>query len=163
MKLPLASLLLAYAIFLSCLVATARELPGHLATHFGINGRANGWMDRGAYLGCTVGLALAVPLFMVGVTAVTGRLGRGMNIPNRDYWLAEERRQATIAVVMRFVVGLGALVVLLITAVHLMVVDSNNGSAPPRLSAGVWWVLGGFLAAVAIWSWMLARRFSLPK
>jgi hypothetical protein len=162
MKGPLAILAVAYALFFGWLVATLGDLPPRVASHFDLAGRANGWMNRDAYVVFTVGMALGLPLFMVGVTALTGRLGRGLNIPNRDYWLAPERRAATVAVVMHFVVVLAALVVLLVTALHLLIVRANHGGPAPRLSHEIWLVLAGFLTAIIAWIVKLQRRFARP-
>ncbi len=163
MKGPLVALAISYLIFFGCLAATLGELPARMATHFDFAGRANGWMGREGYVGFICGMAIGVPLFMVGITVLTGRLGRGLNIPHKDYWLAPERRAATVAVVMRFVIALGAIVVLLHACLHLLVVSANAGPAQPHLNAiGTAVMTVGFLAATAIWIVLLCRRFALP-
>jgi hypothetical protein len=161
MKLALAVLAICYVIFFGCLYATVGELPARIASHFDIAGRPNGWMDRRAYLEFTIGMAIGLPLFLIIVTRVTGRLGRGVNIPNRDYWLAPERRPATIAVLMRFIVALGAVLVLFLTGLHFLIVAANSNPAAPRMNfPGTWALLGAMLAATGLWCGLLWRRFS---
>jgi hypothetical protein len=161
MKFPLAALAICYAFFFGCLFATLGKLPDTVASHFDAAGRANGWMARGSYLEFTIGMAIGLPVFMAGITLLSVRMGRGLNIPNRDYWLAPERRQATLATATQFVIALAAIVVLLVACVHLLVVSANADAAQPRMNfAGTWAVLAGFLAATAAWIWLLRRRFS---
>lgn len=163
MKYPILLLALSYLVFIICVVATLGKLPVLMATHFDLTGHANGWMGRTSYLELTCGTVLGLPLFMVGVTLITGRLGRGLNIPNRDYWLAPERRAATVAVALRFVVVLAAIVVLLFSCLHLLVTSANADSAHPHLNAAVFITMFlGFLAAVLVWIALLRRRFALP-
>jgi len=164
MKLPLFALAVAYAIFFGCLSATLGELPAWMATHFDITGKADGWMDRKGYLEFICGMAIGLPLFMVGVTLLTARLGRGLNIPNKEYWLAPERRADTVAIVLRFVIALGAMVVVLHACLHLLVVSSNRENAQPHLNGlGMTAMLVTFVAATLIWVVLLRRRFALPE
>jgi uncharacterized membrane protein len=162
MKLALAFLALCYAIFFTCLIATSAELPARCATHFNAAGEPNGWMTRGGYLHFICGMAAVIPLFMIVVSFVAGRFGR-LNIPHREYWLAPNRRATTVAIALRYVVVLAAMVVLLHAALHLLVVVANQDPAHPHMSfTGTWMTVAGFLVAVVAWIVALRRRFALP-
>ena len=73
------------------------RLPDRLATHFGNNGRPNGWMDRDTFRWFYWIMVLGVPIFFAGITALIRVLPPSLvNIPNREYWLAPERRRETL-------------------------------------------------------------------
>ncbi len=74
MKLPIASLIIAYAIFFGCMAASAAVLPERLASHFNAAGDADGWMSRSAYLRIMSAVALSLPLLMsIGAFLSGGR------------------------------------------------------------------------------------------
>jgi uncharacterized membrane protein len=162
MKLLPIALVICYAIFFVCLFLTIGDLPARIATHFDIAGRPNGWMSRRFYLEFTLGMAVGLPLFLIATTSFSARLpGSFRRIPNREYWMAPERREATIAVFRGFMTGLCCLLVLFSTGIHLLLVEANQNSVRPHLdSVGIWSLLGGFLIAACLWSWTLRRRFS---
>ena len=88
------------------------HLPLRVATHFDAAGRPNGWMSRDANLGFQAGLALFLGALFGGIGALTRRLPDSMiNLPHRDYWLAPERRAATLAWVGSMAHALGIVVV----------------------------------------------------
>ena len=77
--------------------STIDQLPETVATHYGAGGRANGWMTRSGYL-------LFMMVFLLGFSTLVSfligfiphKLPRLTNIPNRGYWLAEERREGSL-------------------------------------------------------------------
>lgn len=127
----------ALAVVLAALAAfvwtTAGTLPDTVASHFGLDGAANGCSSRAAYTAGMLAVVCGVPA-LVGV--LPGWLGRraggALNIPHRDWWLADERREQTL----QFVSAHGAVFALLLAAflawVHWLVVQANQGQ-PARL------------------------------
>src|SRR5215210_4275920 len=72
-------------------------LPARVASHFDVRGRPNGWMARQEFLLFEV-LAIGV-IFGIsfGGPALLGKVPSSMlNIPQRSYWLAPERRSQTL-------------------------------------------------------------------
>src|SRR5579871_4009359 len=90
---------LAYAVFVW---SSAAYLPERVATHFGLHGEPNGWETHAGYIRFSLIFGVAVPAFILGIFSLA-RVGDGglMNIPRRDYWLAPERRDETLAFVQR--------------------------------------------------------------
>jgi hypothetical protein len=139
---------------------TAERLPARVASHFGASGLANGFMMREAYLAFTIGLVLLPPV-LVGLTiALSLRyFPRFLNLPNRDYWLAPERRDQTEAYLTAHTAWLAALLALLALGIHLLVVRANR-SIPPQLATGPFLgMLLAFAIVMAAWIGALARRF----
>ncbi len=142
------------------IVLTADRLPTRVASHFGPAGLANGFMGRAAYLQFTVGLLLIVPLLVASAILIAVRLfPGGLNIPDRDYWLAPERREETVQYLLAHTLWLAALLGVLVLAVHLLVVEANR-AVPPQLDTGHFvGALAAFFIALMVWVGALRRHF----
>ena len=151
-----------YAIFCGVLVWSAAALPPRMASHFDAAGHPNGWMSRDAYL-WTMGLTGALlPLFLMAMAWLMRVLpSQLVNLPHRDYWLAEERKAETTAYIGRTMQWLACFTLMLFTALHWLVVDANR-QHPVQLSNGAWVLLGAFLLTVFGWSVNLLLHFSQP-
>lgn len=157
---PLAIALFGYAAFLVGMAATYSRLPERVASHFGANGVANGWMSRDGYAWFMVGVGTLVTVTILAAFGSVRYLPSALvSIPRRDYWLAPERRDATARTLMRsglLMVGLNAFFFL---AVHLLIVAANQ-TQPPKLSSAVWALLAAFLLTTGALTLKLYRRFA---
>ncbi|MGH7872873.1 MAG: DUF1648 domain-containing protein [Candidatus Binatia bacterium] len=141
-------------------VYTGSYLPENVATHFGIDGEANGWMTRGGYL-------LFILSLMVGVSSLVSMLVGGLsrkfpqwtNVPNRDYWLAPERREESLRYLSAHGKRLGCLILIMMLGMHYTVLIANH-LRPPTLPASTFSsVIIGFALALVWWIIRLYRRF----
>ena len=82
-----------------------------------------------------------------------------MNIPNREYWLAPQRREATAAYVGRHGKRFAVALALFLTYIHGLVVQANAHHPPVLSQPAVLGGLGVFLVAIALWGWALHARF----
>ncbi len=74
------------------------QLPEVVATHFGADGKPNDWMSRLSATLLVGGIQTLLPLFLLGMSWLSGKLPESMlNIPNREYWLRPDKREATLA------------------------------------------------------------------
>ena len=140
--------------------ATSAELPDRVASHFGLGGLANGWMSRDGYLVFILAFTVLLPAFVV---LMAGVLPQAFNsrarIPNREYWLAPQRRAETLSAMAPQACWLGCLLVVFLVAIHLLVVAAN-GVTPARLPEPTFFaVLGGFVALLLLWMFALWARF----
>ncbi len=160
---PMVVLVVLLVVFAAYVTMTMNEAPVRLATHFDVDGQPNDWMTRGGYLAFNLGMGIGMPVFMVATMWVVARLGgRGLNVPNKDYWLAPERREAALDFVRRHGVWLGCIMAGFFAAVHWVVLMANE-LEPPRLPLPPFvTVIVAFLAAVGIWMTVLLRRFRRP-
>ncbi len=154
---------LLYIGFLLYVDQTASLLPERVATHFGIDGQADGWMSRSGYANFIRIFGLALPVFTVAVGFLTRFLPSWMiNIPNRDYWLAPEHRAETYNSVLGFCLWLACMEAGLVGAMHYQTIVANR-SIPARLpTSGLVIVLGMFVAGLGLWIVALVRRFRRP-
>jgi hypothetical protein len=145
------------------IIATAGDLPVQVASHFTRGDPPNAWTPRDTYVAIMVGAATLLPLFLVTFITWLPRVFPGaVNIPNRDYWLAPERRQRSLSILADFGWAFGCLLTLFIVGVHWVVVAANT-SAPTQLPDRPFQALiAAFIAAMCVWTVALWLRFRRP-
>ena len=158
-RLPIKFVLLA-ACTAAFIWLTSRGLPEVVASHFEADGHANGFMSRGAYVGLMLILDAGLPALLVAITsaALASPTAR-INLPNRDYWLAPERRGETVSYLRSHMVRFAGVLMIFLSFVHWLVVRANQAQ-PARLSSS--WINAGLAAFVVfalIWTRVLLRRF----
>ncbi|MET0518151.1 MAG: DUF1648 domain-containing protein [Burkholderiaceae bacterium] len=157
---PLAALL---AALLAFIWVSSLGLPPIVASHFDAAGRADGFMPRGAYALLMSAVVAGLPLLVALLpTALMGRDGRNLNIPHRAYWLAPQRRKATLAFIRHGGRWFAVLLALFMALLHWQVVQAQTRQ-PPRLADAPFWLwLALLLGATAAWIAVLLRRFRRP-
>ena len=138
------------------------RLPERMASHFDAAGRANAFLPKPAFfiLYASV-LGLLSVLFLL-TPMLLARLPNGMiNLPNRDYWLAPERRSLALAKVQAFSVGFGNGMLLFLLLVFRDVMRANLLEVP-ELSMRIWVFLALLAAFSIVWTVRLGRSFRLP-
>lgn len=146
------------------LALTAPLLPPQVASHFGAEGIASGFMARSDYVVFMLAMTLGVPLLIAVFTVLVPWLvpTDKLRVPNRDYWLAPERRQATMAALATSGLGMASIVAVFLIAVHLLVIAANR-QLPPRLdSTTLWFLVGALVVASIFWQILRWRRFKVP-
>src|SRR6266851_2820598 len=74
----------------------ASRMPDILATHFGGRGFPNGWQTHSAFLVTELFVVALATVIGFGVPALLGAIPVSlMNVPNKEYWFATERREST--------------------------------------------------------------------
>lgn len=157
---PLWILFLLWNLFGALIAVTYDQWPDNVATHFDLGGNPNGWMSRNVNLVAFVVLGLTPPLFIYGIFCLAGIFPtRFVNLPRREYWLAPERRDATMRELRRQSLWLGCLMVLFAAGLYVITFEANQQN-PAKLSSNyVLLHLGGFFLGMAVWVIFLLRRF----
>jgi hypothetical protein len=152
------------ALLLICAVAfiwiSSRTLPELVASHFAASGNATGFLPRSLYLRLTLILVVLAPLGMNILASLSLRGANArINLPNRDYWLAPQRRFESVQFVRRQVARLGLMLIIFFCYVHWLVVRANT-LTPPVLSSP-WFITGlfAFMLSAVIWAVIFLRRF----
>lgn len=136
-------------------------LPDRMASHFGPSGMPNGWMTKPQFF--MTFAVLLLPALLVEFW-VASRLAKKpdarINLPNKEYWLAPERRAETFAYFESFFAWYGC-AFLFVVAYTMGLAMRANFVARPLLPTGpIISVVGGFVlynvAAVVV----MYRRFS---
>jgi uncharacterized membrane protein len=140
---------------------TSGALPSVVASHFGPGGQANGFMAKGSYTVLILSVVVAAPALVASLALLAHVLPPQLvNLPNKDYWLSPEQREASLDALaslgLRFAAGLAVF----LCFVHWLLVRANSVQ-PPALREE--WLFGGlalFGAATLFWIFSLYRRFS---
>lgn len=162
-KLPMCLLAIMVLISLPQHYFYYTQLPDVVATHFGADGKPNDWMTR---LNATLvvgGIQVLVPMFLVAVSWLAMRLPESMlNIPNREYWLQPDKKQATLAH-MRLMLSWIAVSTITLMAVmsHLTFLANKESQSLNTVLSAV--ALGVYLTVVFAIAIVSVRRFRLPK
>lgn len=142
---------------------TSASLPPVVASHFGSNGAADGFMPRDTYVAMMLVIAVGLPLLIAFLPgALASRGGKNLNIPHREYWLAPERRENTITFLRLHGQWFAAALALFLGHVHWLVVQANM-LRPPQLSTfGMVAGLVAFFVFLGSWLVVLFARFRRP-
>jgi hypothetical protein len=145
------------------------RLPPLVASHFDGRGVPNGFMTRDALFVFHAGLLLFLMLVFGGV----GRLVRAVppslvNLPNREYWLAPERREESIAWLERELSGFGAFVCLFVVIVMQLVLATNvaaveQGTLPRLPTAPIVSCVALVPVGTIVLLVRMYRRFGAPE
>jgi uncharacterized membrane protein len=143
------TLLLLAALALA--VAYYPQLPERMASHFDGTGQANGWSSKMFFFGLQAFVVVVViACFAILPAVIEGLPPRLVNLPNKDYWLAPERRAATMASVSAALTWFGCAVLAFLLAVTWLVIRVNLGLEPALPSPPMWALLAGFVLCVVL-------------
>lgn len=161
MRLPRIILLCLVGIFVAQIGYYYLNLPETVASHFDAAGNPNGWMTKGVF----VIFELFLLLFVVGQFMFVPRMIEKMpdsliNLPNKTYWLAKERRAETFAVIRNYFEWFSVALLILFIAVNQLVFRANMNHE--NLSdKQAWVIIAVFLIFVVVWLIKLVRHFRL--
>ncbi len=137
-------------------------MPPRVASSFDLAGRPEGWTGKSEF-------CLTCAAFLPAIAAVFAALGLGcgkipdrlVSLPNKDYWLAPERRRETHRFLSVWLLWMGnATLVFVMACVHLTM--AANLSPPPDLGLSLWWPVAVYLLFTAAWCGVLYWRLRRP-
>jgi len=139
-------------------------LPDRMASHFGASGMPNGWMTkRQFFMTFLVTLLPSLALEFWVSHQIAKKPDAKLNLPNKEYWLAPERRAETFGYFECFFAWYGC-VFLFVVVFAMGLAMRANFDTPPRLPTGpivsdiAGFVLFNVVAVIAMF-----RRFSNPQ
>jgi uncharacterized membrane protein len=155
-----------FAIILAAIAECVHDyslLPDRLASHFSASGIPNGWMTKSQFLITYAAMllpALAVEFWVP--YRMANKSDAQLRLPNKEYWLAPERRSATFAYFETFFSWYGC-ALLFVEVFAMSFALRANFDTPPHLPTGpIVSVIVGFglfnVAAVIA----MYRHFALP-
>lgn len=139
------------------------RLPAVMASHYGASGAPNGWMSRAQFFAFMAAVAGGTTLLFAASGFLLRRIPTSLiNLPNREHWLAPERRAATLDRLSGWMGWFGVGLTAFLAVVTELVVRANL--AQSGLSSGPFLVaLAGF-GLFTVWSLVtLFRQFRPPR
>ena len=137
------------------------KLPGIVATHFADGGRANGWQTHSAFFLTELFAVSLATLLGFGVPALLAVIPASLiNVPNKEYWFAPERRESTLVYFRMSFAWFGCGLLAFLIFVNELVFRANL-TTPRQLNTTAFvTALFVFLAFTGAWTVSLIRRFA---
>jgi uncharacterized membrane protein len=167
-------LLLLAAAALAQALYWAPQLPERVASHFDASDRADGWMGRSSFLVLLAVLHAVMLAVFIGLPLLLDRLPDALiNLPDKSYWLAPERRAISMRHVGDSMLAIGCATLLLLLVIFQAVYALNadlarglsGGSGVPELVLPLPFVavMGLYVAVVAAVLARMLLRFRPPR
>lgn len=131
------------------------NLPQRVASHFGQNGAADGWMTRSSFLALHLGLQASCAALLLAIA----RFGRFLpdsllSMPHKDYWLHADRRESTLEYTEALLTCIAGVTATFLSVVFQCVYQANvNGTE--KLSTAVF--LPALMAYIGIVFYLVVR------
>jgi uncharacterized membrane protein len=139
----------------------ASKMPEVMASHFGASGRPNGWQTHSAFfLTELLVVALATLVGFVVPWTIKAIPVSLINLPNKEHWLAPERREVTLAFFRAQFAWMGC--ALLAFLLFVMELAFRANLATPHQLNNTAFIAGLviFLVFTTIWSIRFITHFS---
>ena len=148
-------------VFVS-LVEAARHwnsAPGRVPSHFDAAGQPNAWSSRNEFFTLQVAVTLGIAALFIAIPWLLKLTPVSLiNLPNKSYWLAPERREETMGrLTSYFDVFASATVLLLLVVFELTSLASRDGMLSTRFFLPA---LVSYLLFTAGWTVALIRSFA---
>jgi len=133
--------------------------PARVPSHFDAAGRPNGWASRDEMFFLQVAATLGIAALFIGIPRLLRSAPASrINLPNKGYWLAPERREETMErLASSFDVFASATVLLLVVVFELTSRASRGGRLAPEYFFPA---LVAYLVFSAGWTVALIRTFA---
>lgn len=146
------------AIFLP--VFFINQLPERVASHFDLNNQADGWMSKSGYMFFHFGIVIFFYLTFWGLSVLIPKFPPSLiNLPHKEYWLHESRKETTIITIQAMMLWIGNLCLALFVYVFYEILKANV-SGTEKISSFSWVSVILFLFATMIIVIKYIRHFS---
>lgn len=139
------------------------QLPDVVASHFNARGAANGWQTKSAFLQVFVGVSVLAAIIGFGIPKIIFAIPPQLiNLPNKQYWLAPERRAETTQFFSTYFGWFGCAMYVILIVTFDYAIQSNLHPQNPPDPARMWYVLAGFLLFSAVFTIRMLTKFLRP-
>jgi len=140
------------------------QLPDEVASHFGSNGQPNGWSSKTAFFIIELATVTLMALVFLFLPKSLSRFSdSAISLPNKDYWLAPERREQTYMTIQDQMCWFGSATLVFLIGVFQVVIEANL-NPPVVLPSSFMFLLIAYLAFTGWWVVMLISKFArVPK
>lgn len=139
-------------------------LPERVAVHFGSGGKPDSWASREVHLAIFVGMYVFLFLIFYFAPALTLKTpAKWLNLPNKDYWLKEENKPRTLALITKLTYEFGIVMFLFFLVINILTVSANLAQ-PVRLNETLFFFfLAAFLVYTVYWVIKFFLAFKISK
>ena len=161
MSLARAILYLLIGVFVAHIVFYYPNLPENVASHFNSFGEHDGFMSKPNFVIFEGVILLIIIIEFTLLPLFIKKMPNSLiNLPNKAYWLAPERRDATFGIFGNYFEWFSIALLSLFIAVNHLVFQANL--TKQNLSGtSMWLILGAFLVFTIVWLIKFIRQFRL--
>lgn len=140
------------------------QLPSTVASHFGSGGRPNGWSSKETFFGIHLGITALLLAAFLGIPTLIRHVSLAwINLPNKEYWLAPERRDRAILLLSREMLWFGNVTIAFLISVIQLAIQANLSESGRLSEPAMWSLLGAYFLYVAVWMIRFYRKFARPR
>lgn len=142
--------LLLFAISILLPLIYYNQLPERIASHFDFYNRADNWTSKSGYLIFHYVIIFFFFLIFGGMSYYAPRFPSSLiNLPNKEYWLHESRREHTFSLLQAMLLWLGSVCLALFVYMFYEIFNANV-SGSQQISSFSWVSVIVFIVANAI-------------
>lgn len=136
------------------------QMPQRMASHFAADGSPNGWQTRDAFflLMFVICASSAIVTFFAP-WQIASKSDARINLPNKEYWLAPERREATMRYIASTMAWFGCGLLFVLISGSFLALRANLAPDHRFNSEAMLIVLGTFLVCLLLLLTNLVRHF----
>ena len=109
----------------------APRIPELLGSHFSRGGFVNGWQTKAAFFATELAMIILATVVSFGIPRIIAAAPVALiNLPHKEYWLAPERREDTLAYIRVWSVWFGCGLLAFLLFVMELVFRANLHSPP---------------------------------
>lgn len=139
------------------------RLPNRVAVHFDIAVQPDNWAGKGSAMALYIGVVFVMTLLFVLLPVLIARTPRHLvNIPNRDYWLAPERRDASLGYIGSMLGWIGITTSVMLMGIFHLLFEANLREPVAMNGWAIAGLIVGDLVVLAVLMLFMTRRFKLP-
>ena len=141
----------------------APRLPDIVGSHFNGAGVANAWQSKAVFFGIEIMVVVLAAVIGFGVPRMISAMPVSLiNLPNKGFWLAPERREQTFTYLQTNMAWLGCALLAFLLFVMELVFRANLRQPPQLNSAAFITGLVAFLLFTFISTIRLITHFAKP-
>lgn len=139
------------------------KLPSTMASHFNGSGAPNGWQPKELFFALLWGVLVLVSVLAFGIPQIIESIpAQFINLPNKEYWLAPERRAESMAFFTTQFGWFGCALLLFLVFTFELAVQANIRPRPVMDSSTFFYGLIVFLVFAFLLPVRLLTRFRRP-
>ena len=145
-------------------IASYFVLPETVATHFVGNGIPNGWFSANGSLAFNLGLHGFFLFVIYSMSVALQKTPKALiNIPNKEYWIAERNFPLFLMRWEFAVFQLGCALMIFFMSISFVILDANFSNPVHMNTTASLAALIGFMLFMFYWLASLIRNFRLPE
>jgi uncharacterized membrane protein len=138
-------------------------LPETVASHFGPSGRPDAWMTKSGFAWFSLIPLCTALVVAIAAPELVARLPVSMvNLPNKDHWLAPERKAETLSALRSWMEWFGVALLAFLAFTYELVFDANASEGGHLANGPFILGLAAFMIFAIVWVVALYRRFRVP-